>query len=186
MGMPAHQVSPPGDAAQWPHHSFLPLGALPGAVPCARLHTTAVLWEWGMEALAHAAELAVSELVTNAVRASTTAHDARPPGPPTGIPVIGLRLAGDRLRLLVEVSDHDPDPPIPTVVDPERDGGRGLVLVEAVSERWGFYYPATDAVSPQRSPVPAASAPQFLAAAPVLPPAAEPGKIVWALLSPPG
>jgi anti-sigma regulatory factor (Ser/Thr protein kinase) len=140
MGMPAHQVSPPGDVAQWPHHSFLPLGALPGAVPCARLHTTAVLWEWGMEALAHAAELAVSELVTNAVRASTNAHDARPPGPPTGIPVIGLRLAGDRLRLLVEVSDHDPGPPIPTVVDPERDGGRGLVLVEAVSERWGFYY----------------------------------------------
>jgi len=71
-------------------------------------------------------------------------------------------------------------------VDPERDGGRGLVLVEAVSERWGFYYPATDAVSPQRSPAPAAGAPQFLAAPPVLPPAAEPGKIVWALLSPAG
>jgi anti-sigma regulatory factor (Ser/Thr protein kinase) len=186
MGMPSQQVSPPGEAGQWPYHSFLPLGALPGAVPCARLHTIAVLWEWGMEALAHAAELAVSELVTNAVRASTNAHDARPPGPPTGLPVVGLRLAGDRLHLLVEVSDHDPGPPVPTAVDPERDGGRGLLLVEAVSERWGYYYPATDAVSPRRSPTVAASAPQFLAAAPLLPPAAEPGKIVWALLSPPG
>ena len=57
MGMPAHQASPPGDAPQWPYHSFLPLGALPGAIPCARLHTTAVLWEWGMEALAQPAEL---------------------------------------------------------------------------------------------------------------------------------
>jgi anti-sigma regulatory factor (Ser/Thr protein kinase) len=185
MGMPAQQVSPPGDAAQWPYHSFLPLGALPGAVPCARLHTTAVLWEWGMEKLAQPAELAVSELVTNAVRASAKAHNARQaPGTPAGLPVVGLRLAADRLRLLVEVSDHDPGPPIPTAVDPERDGGRGLLLVEAVSERWGYYYPATDPVAPA-GPAPAAGAPEFLAAAPLLPAAGEPGKIVWALLSPP-
>jgi hypothetical protein len=137
-----------------------------------------------MEALAHAAELAVSELVTNAVRASTEAQNARPAGPPTGIPAVGLRLAGDRLRLLVEVSDHDPGPPTPTAVDPERDGGRGLLLVQAVSERWGYYYPATDAVSPQPSPAPEVSAPQFLAAPPLLPAATELGKIVWALLFP--
>jgi len=185
MGMPVQQVSPPGDAAQWPYHSFLPLGALPGAVPCARLHTTALLWEWGMEALAQAAELAVSELVTNAVRASTIARNARQePGTLAGLPVVGLRLAGDHLRLLVEVSDHDPGPPIPTAVDPERDGGRGLLLVEAVSERWGYYYPATDPVSPREGRAPKAGAPEFLAAAPVLPAAGEPGKIVWALLTP--
>jgi anti-sigma regulatory factor (Ser/Thr protein kinase) len=184
MGMPAQDVSPPGDTAQWPYHSFLPLGALPGAVPCARLHTTAVLWEWGMESLVQAAELAVSELVTNAVRASIQARSASPPSSPTGLPVVGLRLAGDRQRLLVEVSDHDPGPPVPTAVDPERDGGRGLLLVEAVSERWGYYYPATDAVPPQRTPALAASAPQFLAAPPLLPAAPEPGKIVWALLFP--
>ena len=186
MGMPAHQVSPPGDTAQWPYHSSLPLGALPGAVPCARLHTTAVLWEWGMESLVQVAELAVSELVTNAVRASIQAHSAGPPGSPTGLPVVELRLAGDRQRLLVEVSDHDPGPPVPTAVDPERDGGRGLLLVEAVSERWGYYYPAAATVAAGRSPALAASEPQFLAAAPVLPAAPEPGKIVWALLSPPG
>jgi len=148
-----------------------------------------------MESLVQAAELAVSELVTNAVRASTQAHGARPPGAPTGLPAVGLRLAGDRVRLLVEVSDHDPGPPVPTAVDPERDGGRGLLLVEAVSEQWGYYYPATDAVSPQPAPAPAlaASAPQFLAAPPLLPAAAEPGKdaaepgkIVWALLFPAG
>jgi anti-sigma regulatory factor (Ser/Thr protein kinase) len=185
MGMPAHQVSPPGDTAQWPYHSSLPLGALPGAVPCARLHTTAVLWEWGMESLVQAAELAVSELVTNAVRASIQARSATPPGSSTGLPVVELRLAGDRLRLLVEVSDHDPGPPVPTAVDPERDGGRGLLLVEAVSERWGYYYPATDAVASPPSPA-LASATQFLAAPPLLPAAAEPGKIVWALLFPAG
>jgi hypothetical protein len=140
-----------------------------------------------MESLVQAAELAVSELVTNAVRASIQARSATPPGSSTGLPVVELRLAGDRQRLLVEVSDHDPGPPVPTAVDPERDGGRGLLLVEAVSERWGYYYPATDAVAaPPRSPALAASAPQFLAAPPLLPAAAEPGKIVWALLFPAG
>ena len=181
MGMPAHQASPPSDAAQWPCHSFLPLGALPGAIPCARLHTTAVLWEWGMEALAQPAELAVSELVTNAVRASTDARRASLA--PGGLPVVALRLAGDHEHLLVEVSDYDPRPPIPTVADPEHDGGRGLLLVATLSERWGYYYPATDPVARGRAPVPDAGG--WLAAAPALPADEEPGKIVWALLSPP-
>src|SRR5258708_8953133 len=76
MGMPPQQASPPGDASQWPYHSFLPLAALPGAIPCARLHTTAVLWEWGMDALAQAAELAVSALATT----------SPPPSPPSRAP----------------------------------------------------------------------------------------------------
>ena len=184
MGMPAHQASPPGDAPQWPYHSFLPLGALPGAIPCARLHTTAVLWEWGMEALTQPAELAVSELVTNAVRASTDARLARQvAGEQTGLPVVALRLAGDHKRLLVEVSDYDSRPPIPTVADPEHDGGRGLLLVAAVSEQWGYYYPAIDPVS-ARGRTPAPDVGEWLAAAPVVPDG-ESGKIVWALLSPP-
>src|SRR5436190_777101 len=116
MGMPAHQASPPGDAHQWPFHSF-------------------------------------------------------------------LRLAGDHKHLLVEVSDHDPRPPIPTVADPEHDGGRGLLLVAAVSEQWGYYYPAIDPVS-ARGRAPAPDVGEWLAAAPVLPDE-ESGKIVWALLSPP-
>jgi anti-sigma regulatory factor (Ser/Thr protein kinase) len=182
MGMP-HQASPPGDAAQWPFHSFLPLGALPGAVPCARLHTTAVLWEWGMGALAQPAELAVSELVTNAVRASTLAREARQVrGLPDGLPVVALRLAGDHRHLLVEVSDHDPRPPAPTAMDPERDGGRGLLLVEAVSDEWGYYYPATDPAAAPRSRAPAPGRDEWLAAP--VPPAGDrdSGKIVWALL----
>jgi hypothetical protein len=33
--------------ASWPLRSHLELGALPSAVPCARLHAKHVLWEWG-------------------------------------------------------------------------------------------------------------------------------------------
>ena len=96
---------------------------------------------------------------------------------------VALRLAGDNKHLLVEVSDYDPRPPIPTVADPEHDGGRGLLLVAAVSERWGYYYPAIDPVS-TRGRAPAPDVGEWLAAAPVLPDE-EAGKIVWALLSPP-
>ncbi len=45
--------------------SFLELGALPSAVPCARIHARQVVWEWGLGALTEAVELVVSELVTS-------------------------------------------------------------------------------------------------------------------------
>jgi hypothetical protein len=57
---------------QWPLQSFLEPGALPGAVPCARLHARQVLWEWGLTALSESTELLLSELVTNAVQVSRT------------------------------------------------------------------------------------------------------------------
>jgi hypothetical protein len=57
-------------AGEWPLRDFIEFGALPGAVPCARLHTRLVLREWGVTASSERVELAVSELVTNAVSAS--------------------------------------------------------------------------------------------------------------------
>ena len=47
---------------QWPLRSYLELGALPTAVPCARLHARHLLWEWGLNGLAADTELLVSEL----------------------------------------------------------------------------------------------------------------------------
>jgi hypothetical protein len=54
----------------WPLRNHLALGALPGAVPSARLHARHVLWEWGQKSLTEDVELIVSELTTNAVAAS--------------------------------------------------------------------------------------------------------------------
>jgi hypothetical protein len=54
----------------WPLRSSLELAALPTAVPNARLHARSILHEWRLEALADTVELLVSEIVTNAVRAS--------------------------------------------------------------------------------------------------------------------
>ena len=61
---------------QWPLRSYLELGALPTAVPCARLHARHLLWEWGLNGLAADTELLVSELVTNAVKATAERRQA--------------------------------------------------------------------------------------------------------------
>jgi hypothetical protein len=64
------EEGPAPQLSDWPLRSHLELGALPSAVPCARLHTKQVLWEWGVQALIDPAELIVSELVTTALYAS--------------------------------------------------------------------------------------------------------------------
>jgi anti-sigma regulatory factor (Ser/Thr protein kinase) len=121
-------------ASSWPSQDFLELGALPGAVPCARLHTRHVLREWNMARLADPAELLVSELLTNAIRAS------RIVGPPAPV---RLWLGADKASVLIMVWDASPHRPAPCA-QPQDDaeGGRGLLLVEAISARWGWYSPA--------------------------------------------
>jgi len=114
----------------WPLRSHLELGALPTAVPCARLHARHLLWEWGLNGLAADAELVVSELVTNAVKATAGQQQA----------AIRLQLSSDNTRVLVEVWDADPQPPVPEhSPDPEEEGGRGLLLVAMLSTRWDWY-----------------------------------------------
>ena len=130
-------ADPPGMSASWPLSSSLPLGALPGATPCARLHSRAVLTEWGLEDLAEAAELIVSELVTNAVRAST-GPDGRPRWDEAVMPVVVLRMASDRIRLLIEVWDAIPGAPTSAHPRPDDESGRGLLLVTAESDHWGW------------------------------------------------
>jgi anti-sigma regulatory factor (Ser/Thr protein kinase) len=117
-------------AGEWPLRSFLELGALPGAVPCTRLHARQVTWEWGLGRASEDIELLVSELVTNAVRASGTLGQATP---------VRMWLLSDRARILVLVWDACSQPPVRMDVGREADGGRGLMLVEAISDQWNWY-----------------------------------------------
>jgi len=91
-----------GSNAGWPLSAHLPLGALPTAVPCARGYTRAILDEWNLADLADAAELIVSELVTNSVQA-TADKDGRPRYGEAGLPVVDLRLASDHVSFRAEV-----------------------------------------------------------------------------------
>jgi anti-sigma regulatory factor (Ser/Thr protein kinase) len=104
-------------------------------VPCARLHTRQLLWEWGLAALTDSTELVVSELVTNAIQASRSTGQAWP---------VRLWLLSDKAQVLVLVWDASPRPPVQADISDETENGRGLLLVEAVSQEWAWYFPAAD------------------------------------------
>jgi anti-sigma regulatory factor (Ser/Thr protein kinase) len=109
--------------------SALEFAPLPTAVPCARLHVVHVLREWGLRDLAGDAEMIVSELVTNAVEASTLLSE-RPP--------VSLRLLLTGKSLVIEVWDHSPLDLEPREPDADDECGRGLTVVAALSNRWGW------------------------------------------------
>jgi anti-sigma regulatory factor (Ser/Thr protein kinase) len=109
--------------------SALEFAPLPTAVPCARLHTVHVLHEWGLRDLAGDAQMVVSELITNASDASTLLPE-RPP--------VSLRLLLTGKSLVIEVWDHSPLDLEPREADADDECGRGLTVVEALSDRWGW------------------------------------------------
>jgi hypothetical protein len=97
---------------------------LPDAVMHARRFTARTLRRWKVQEAADAVLLVVSELVTNAL-----VHTQGPVR-------LDLILRGDRVRVCV--SDSSPRAPAkPVIVDWESTGGRGLLLVEAMSESSG-------------------------------------------------
>src|SRR5215469_7002160 len=108
--------------------SILEFAPLPTAVPCARLHAVHVLHEWGLRDLAEDAALVVSELITNAVDASTLLPE-RPP--------VTLRLLADEKSLLIEVWDRSPLDLEVRETSADDECGRGLAVVAALSARWG-------------------------------------------------
>jgi anti-sigma regulatory factor (Ser/Thr protein kinase) len=119
-----------GPAIQgWPLVSWLPLAALPTAVSCGRLHTQHVLREWRLKYMADEAQMLVSELLTNAVKASWS---------PQGAGLIDLRLLANYERLLIEVWDRNPDDPMPRRPDAEAESGRGFMVIEAMAHAWGY------------------------------------------------
>jgi anti-sigma regulatory factor (Ser/Thr protein kinase) len=127
--------------SRFARRTSLLLGALPSAVPCARLHARQVLWEWGLSKNAETAELLLSELVTNAVQGARAIVSDLP---------VNVRLSTNRDCLLIEVWDSNVRPPVSRGVQGgfpalDAESGRGLFLVETLSERWGWY--------PTRNPV---------------------------------
>ncbi|MEU4877441.1 SpoIIE family protein phosphatase [Streptomyces sp. NPDC021608] len=98
---------------------------VPEASRHARRFTRRTLRAWGIaEAATDTALLVVSELVTNAL-----VHTAGPVR-------LDLTLIGARLR--VAVTDASPRTPVkPTDPGWEATGGRGILLVEAMSDAWG-------------------------------------------------
>lgn len=128
--------------ADWPLTSDLgPLGALPTVPRLVRGFASVVLTGWGLVGQIDIAELLLSELATNVVRAST-GPDGHPRYDESGrLPLLWVRLLTDRTRLMLEVWDNLPQSyGAPTIRHPGQDeeSGRGLEMVEALSEDWGW------------------------------------------------
>ncbi|MFG2169883.1 ATP-binding protein [Streptomyces niveus] len=120
----------------------LTLVALPTAVSCARAFAICTLRWWGVTHVTDDALLVVSELVTNAVKAT---------GPGTPYPtwtdvtanhILGLQLRLDGPSLYVEVWDSGCETlAAARTPTPDDEGGRGLLLVQTLATRWGTYRP---------------------------------------------
>lgn len=120
-------AGPPGRRQPRCHTDSLDLGALPGAVPSARLHVRAILREWGLDHLADDSESVASEVIANSVQATRAAGLDTP---------VRLTLTTDGASVLVEVWDAVPAPAVPADPGPDSENGRGLLIVEALAEWW--------------------------------------------------
>ncbi|WP_280697892.1 SpoIIE family protein phosphatase [Kitasatospora sp. GP82] len=112
---------PPDRIATWD------LPADPARVGEMRAAATRRLSEWGLDEVAFAAELLLSELITNAIRYGTEP--------------IQVRLIHDR-NLICEVSDASSTAPHLRHAATTDEGGRGLFLVAQLAQAWGTRYTA--------------------------------------------
>ncbi|NYV76599.1 SpoIIE family protein phosphatase [Streptomyces sp. UH6] len=95
----------------------------PALVAAIRKQAVKQVEHWGLEEATFTAELVVSELVTNAIR-----YGARP---------IRLRLIHGASTLICEVSDTSHTAPHLRRARTFDEGGRGLLLVAQLTQRWG-------------------------------------------------
>ncbi|MGY5122146.1 SpoIIE family protein phosphatase [Streptomyces sp. 900105755] len=116
------QGLPPSRVASWD------IPADPALVAPIRKQVVEQLDVWDLSMAAFTTELVVSELVTNAIR-----YGAHP---------IGLRLIHDTATLICEVSDASHTAPHLRRAKTWDEGGRGLLLVAQLTQRWGTRHTA--------------------------------------------
>jgi anti-sigma regulatory factor (Ser/Thr protein kinase) len=114
------------------------------SVGTARMHTRELLEKWGLMELVDDAEVVACELVTNSIKATNAlSSGARSPELYDRLEVVCLCLYRFPDGLLIEAWDPRPEPPVRREAGGEDEGGRGLLLVEALSKEWGTRWPAT-------------------------------------------
>lgn len=118
-----HVTAPPSDSAEPTYHADFAVGEHSARHLRRVLHL--YLTGWGLLDVADAAELALTELIANVVR--------HVPGRRCQTFIFLLPAGGVR----VEVADGCPGLPRMAVRDELDEGGRGLLLVAALTDRWG-------------------------------------------------
>ncbi|MGW2563011.1 SpoIIE family protein phosphatase [Streptomyces sp. NPDC001514] len=95
----------------------------PAIVAQARHHATTQLTTWNLTHTTYTTQLIVSELVTNAIR--------------YGQPPIQLRMIHENTTLTCEVTDTSNTTPHMRRARTYDEGGRGLLLIAQLAQRWG-------------------------------------------------
>jgi len=104
----------------------VPLATGLAAVSEARARVRRIVSAWRVPVDPDVVALLTSELVTNAVR-----YEASP------TVTVALRCSAGDLR--VEVHDSSRAMPVPADASADAENGRGLIIVAALADEWGFY-----------------------------------------------
>ncbi|WP_050375614.1 ATP-binding protein [Streptomyces acidiscabies] len=137
MALPDTTTSgtPPPELTNAAHRVDFVLLATAESVAGARSRVHRALDAWCIPADSRdTAALVVSELVTNAVTHTNTR-------------TVTCVLEATEYHVLLQVEDHGTGPSAPALqhADPQGERGRGLLLVEAVSQFWGATSPDSGA-----------------------------------------
>jgi Histidine kinase-like ATPase domain len=126
----------PGDWTCFPRIAVRSLGAQPRPVKAARDFAAATLGRWEAAERAEDVAIVVSELVTNALRHGRA--DSRP-GQPAGRVRFGLLQPGP--CVVCAVADPSRVAPVVQEADVLAETGRGLHVVDALADVWGYTRP---------------------------------------------
>jgi anti-sigma regulatory factor (Ser/Thr protein kinase) len=137
-GVPSCSWRPSPDAATtgWtglPRIATRTLGADAGSVHAARDFTIATLHRWGTAERSQDIAIVVSELMTNALRHSLPGSGDTRPWPP-----IRLGLLQPGPCVLCAVADPSTAAPAPQTRGSLAETGRGLQIICALSDQWGY------------------------------------------------
>jgi anti-sigma regulatory factor (Ser/Thr protein kinase) len=119
----------------------LRMTAVSSAVACSRRFVQHTLRRWKLEEHTDTAALIMSELVTNAVKASGIASPKPKPGQIKPEHVIGVQLRAIEASLYAEVWDRTVPAPVRRNPTPQAESGRGLLLVELFAKQWDVSRP---------------------------------------------
>ena len=123
-------VRMPSDWWDSPAVVAYPLGTGAQSGRTARRFTRNTLKDWGLTSLADDAEAIVGEFVANAV-----SHGARAALPGQAL---GLRLLRRTGEVMCAVLDPSDSAPVLRMPDRNEEAGRGLQMVDALSDVWGW------------------------------------------------
>jgi Histidine kinase-like ATPase domain len=133
---PAPDAGPAGRARP-PRIATCLLGADAGSVRAARDFTVATLGRWGMAERSPDITIVVSELLTNALRHALPASGQTAPRRPVRL---GLLQPGP--CVLCAVADPSEAAPAPRAPGSLAETGRGLHIICALSDQWGYTTPS--------------------------------------------